>query len=131
MERIVLRLNSPNLKRRSTLEKSGNYGIPLKSLICKKSFSVPKFVSNICDFLLENGRETEGIFRINGSAKAIANLKSEFDLNCADNLDDSEYQDIHAICGAFKLFLREIPDGIINEAATRQTVKVRPLIATL
>lgn len=124
MERIVQRLNSPLLKRKSLSEKPGNFGIPIKSLLYKKSILIPKLVTNICEFLLEYGLHTEGIFRVNGSAKAISNLKAEFDLTCAVGLEDIEYPDIHAICGAFKLFLREIPDGTISEAATKQTVKV-------
>ncbi|VDD77732.1 unnamed protein product [Mesocestoides corti] len=67
--------------------------------------------------------KTEGIFRVNGSAKAIANLRTQFDITAADNLDGSSQNDIHAICGVFKLFLREIPEGIIPDSATKRIVK--------
>ncbi|KAL5108407.1 Protein FAM13A [Taenia crassiceps] len=124
MERIVQKLNSPLLKRKSLGDRNRSFGVPLKSLFYKKSSLVPRIVENICEFLLTFGFHTEGIFRVNGSAKAIASLRSQFDVTCAADLNSSECGDIHAICGVFKLFLREIPEGLIPDAATRQTVKI-------
>lgn len=124
MERIVQKINSPMLKRKSLVDRNRSFGVSLKSLFYKKSSLVPRIVENICEFLLTFGFHTEGIFRVNGSAKAIASLRAQFDVTCADDLNDSGCGDIHAICGVFKLFLREIPEGLIPEAATRQAVKV-------
>ncbi|VDM31854.1 unnamed protein product [Hydatigera taeniaeformis] len=124
MEKIVQKLNSPLLKRKSLADRNRSFGVPLKSLFYKKSSLVPRIVENICEFLQSSGFQTEGIFRVNGSAKAIASLKAQFDVTCADDLHSSACGDIHAICGVFKLFLREIPDGLVPDAATRQTVKI-------
>ncbi|KAL5964552.1 Protein FAM13A [Taenia solium] len=124
MERIVQKLNSPLLKRKSLADRNRSFGVPLRSLFYKKSSLVPRIVENICEFLLTFGFHTEGIFRVNGSAKAIASLRAQFDATCADDLNKSGCGDIHAICGVFKLFLREIPEGLIPDAATRQTVKI-------
>ncbi|EUB61449.1 Protein FAM13A [Echinococcus granulosus] len=124
MERIVQKLNSPLLKRKSLADGNRSFGVPLKSLFYKKSSSVPRIVENICEFLLTFGSHTEGIFRVNGSAKAIASLKAQFDVTCAGDISNAGCVDIHAICGVFKLFLREIPEGLIPDAATRQTVKI-------
>ncbi|KAM3187126.1 hypothetical protein ACTXT7_002932 [Hymenolepis weldensis] len=124
MERIVQKLNSPLLKRKSLTDRNRNFGVPLKCLIYKKSILVPRIVENICEFILEYGLQTEGIFRVNGSTKAIASLKAQFDITSADDLNDSDCEDIHAICGVFKLFLREIPDGLIPDVSTKQIVKI-------
>lgn len=124
MERIVQKLNSPLLKRKSLTDRNRNFGVPLKCLIYKKSILVPRIVENICEFILEYGLQTEGIFRVNGSTKAIASLKAQFDITSADDLNYSDCEDIHAICGVFKLFLREIPDGLIPDVSTKQIVKV-------
>ncbi|KAM7535535.1 hypothetical protein Aperf_G00000103566 [Anoplocephala perfoliata] len=124
MERIVQKLNSPMLKRKSLIDRNRNFGVPLKCLLYKKSILVPRIVENICEFILTFGLQTEGIFRVNGSTKTIASLKTQFDVTSADDLNESDCEDIHAICGVFKLFLREIPDGLIPDAATRQIVKI-------
>ena len=124
MERIVHKLNSPLLKRKSLADRNRNFGVPIKCLLYKKSVLVPRIVENICEFLLHSGLQTEGIFRVNGSAKAITSLKAQFDITSADDLNDAVYEDVHAICGVLKLFLREIPEGLIPDSATKQTVKV-------
>ncbi|VDO05483.1 unnamed protein product [Rodentolepis nana] len=124
MERIVQKLNSPLLKRKSLTDRNRNFGVPLKCLIYKKSTFVPCIVENICEFILAYGLQTEGIFRVNGSTKAIASLKAQFDITSAEDLNGSDCEDIHAICGVLKLFLREIPDGIIPDVSTRQIVKI-------
>ncbi|BHF72369.1 Protein fam13a [Sparganum proliferum] len=124
MHRVVQNFNSPNLKRRTDVEDARNFGVPLRCLVNLPSVNIPRIVTNICDFLLKYGLCVEGIFRVNGSSKKICSLKALLDVSPDFSLTSSYVHDIHAICGIFKLFLREIPDGLVPALPTKSIVKV-------
>lgn len=56
------------------------------------------------------GLEEEGIFRLSGSKQTIFRLRAFVNLNWEYSL---ESEDIHAISGLLKLFLREMPEPLI------------------
>ena len=99
------------------------FGISLKNLIEKEEFAkVPRIVINICEFLLINGLETEGIFRVNGNNKAVESIKLLFEENYS--LDMPNCTDVYAVASVLKLFIRELPDGLIPENIAIQFVEV-------
>ena len=75
------------------------------------------------EFLLISGLGVEGIFRVNGNARIVEKLKTSFDLHGDANLDEDN--DILAVAGLLKLFLREMPDSVIPEHMTRQFLDVQ------
>ena len=69
------------------------------------------------------GFNHEGIFRINGSARVVEKLKNEFDSQGNSRLEEED--DIMAVAGLLKLFLRELPDAIIPVNLTQQFVNIQ------
>lgn len=68
--------------------------------------------------------DREGIFRVSCSARVIERLKTLYETNDGDvEFDDKE--DIVAIAGLMKLFLRELPDSIIPTDVVRQFLQVQ------
>ncbi|VDN35493.1 unnamed protein product [Dibothriocephalus latus] len=124
MHRVVQNFNNAHLRQRKDVEDTHTFGVPLSCLVDLPSMSIPRIVTNICEFLLKYGLCVEGIFRVNGSAKKICSLKALFDVSPDFSLTNSYVHDIHAICGVFKLFLREIPDGLVPALPTKNVVKV-------
>ena len=64
--------------------------------------------------------EEEGIFRVNGNARVIEKLKESFEKHGDADLESSE--DIFAVAGLLKLFLRELPESVIPESMTSKFV---------
>lgn len=65
----------------------------------------------------------EGIFRINGSTKAVDKMKAKFDKSQDAELCDAG--DIMAVAGLLKLFLRELPDPLMTEALHEQFISLQ------
>ncbi|CAH8477607.1 unnamed protein product [Schistosoma rodhaini] len=126
MDRFVRKINnSPKSKRKTLVQTEDNFGVPLKVLLDRDSTKpVPRIVKNICDYLLHYGLNSQGIFRINGSAKLIDGFKTTFQISAADNLCSLENVDIYALAGVLKLFLRELPDGLVPEKLGLKCIKV-------
>lgn len=68
------------------------------------------------------GIEQEGIFRVSGSVRVVEKLKSSFDQTGEANL--SEDDDIMAVAGLLKLFLRELPESVIPEHMTKHLITI-------
>ena len=66
----------------------------------------------------------EGIFRVSGSVRDIERLKTVYEINGGDvEIDDEE--DVRAVAGLLKLFLRELPDSVIPTDVVRQFLQVQ------
>ncbi|CAI2724640.1 unnamed protein product [Schistosoma spindalis] len=126
MDRFVRKINSsPKSKRKTLVQTEDNFGVPLKVLLDRDSTKpVPRIVKNICDYLLHYGLNSQGIFRINGSAKLIDGFKTAFQVSAADDLYSLGNVDIYALAGVLKLFLRELPDGLVPEKLGLKCIKV-------
>lgn len=131
MDKLMKKINTSPLIRRRVISGDAlqsppkTFGISLKKLIEKEEFAkVPRIVTNICEFLLINGLETEGIFRVNGNNKAVESIKLLFEENYS--LDMSNYTDVYAVASVLKLFIRELPDGLVPEKTAIQFVEVIP-----
>ena len=65
--------------------------------------------------------EEEGLYRVSGLTSEILELKEKFD--SGDKIDFSRYTDINVVCGAVKLYLRELPIPIISFDAYNEVMK--------
>ena len=71
------------------------------------------------------GLDQEGIFRINGNARVVDRIRASFDshgdadLGVNSGVSGFNGADMTALASALKLFLRELPDGLIPEENTR------------
>eukprot|EP01135_Chromosphaera_perkinsii_P007591 Nk52_evm47s914 gene=Nk52_evmTU47s914 len=90
------------------------FGAPLGTAIRMnlQENHVPFVVVRICEYIRENGMDVEGIFRISGSFRLMKGLKEEFDQK--GNADFSKAGDIMAVGGLLKLYLRELPEPLIQ-----------------
>ena len=61
------------------------------------------------------GLEVEGVFRINGNSKVVERLRVAFDKGGGDSV---ELDDVMASASLLKLFLRELPEGVITQKTT-------------
>jgi hypothetical protein len=67
----------------------------------------------------------EGIYRLNGSAAVIKNLKERFNQEGdVPLLEEEEYYDIHAIAGLLKLYLRDLPSSVLTRELHKEFLQV-------
>nr|XP_033818878.1 rho GTPase-activating protein 17 isoform X3 [Geotrypetes seraphini] len=62
--------------------------------------------------LLETGMKEEGLFRIAAGASKLKKLKAALD--CSTSQLDEFYSDPHAVAGALKSYLRELPEPLMT-----------------
>ncbi|XP_035000964.1 rho GTPase-activating protein 17a isoform X2 [Hippoglossus stenolepis] len=62
--------------------------------------------------LLETGMKEEGLFRIAAGASKLKKLKAALD--CSTSQLEEFYSDPHAVAGALKSYLRELPEPLMN-----------------
>lgn len=72
---------------------------------------VPK---DCCEFVIENGLGTAGVFRLAPAKSALLEAKRQYDLGIKVNL--IELGGIHVACGLLKLWLRELPQPLFPES---------------
>ncbi|XP_068130911.1 LOW QUALITY PROTEIN: rho GTPase-activating protein 25 [Hyperolius riggenbachi] len=72
--------------------------------------SVPILMEKCADFILENGLNEEGIFRLPGQDNLVKQLKEAFD--AGERPSFSSDTDVHTVASLFKLYLRELPEPV-------------------
>ncbi|KAJ6661564.1 hypothetical protein lerEdw1_013803 [Lerista edwardsae] len=84
------------------------FGIPLDNFTQEATFQhVPLVVKHMTEYLEEFGLNYKGLFRINGSATRIKELKQKYDQGQEVNL--VKEGDVHSVASLLKLFLNELP----------------------
>ncbi|XP_041363087.1 protein FAM13A-like isoform X2 [Gigantopelta aegis] len=124
----VRQMLSPGTRRKFTanhnVSTTKTFGASLEDLVKRTpdGCGVPHIVQKICSFIEKHGLEQEGVFRINGNAKTLEKLKYSFDHHGDAEFDEEE--DIMAIAGLLKLFLREMADAVIPQNRTKAFLSV-------
>ncbi|XP_071411938.1 protein FAM13A isoform X4 [Pithys albifrons albifrons] len=75
---------------------------------------IPIIVWNIVEYLTQHGMTQEGIFRVNGSMKMVEQLRLQYERG--EEVELVKDGDVYSAASLLKLFLRELPDGIITSA---------------
>ncbi|XP_064639103.1 protein FAM13A-like isoform X3 [Lineus longissimus] len=121
MDKMKKILRSPHANRKH--EKT--FGVPLLELLRRlpDRGSIPLMVQKVCNFIIDQGMNCEGIFRVNGNAKYVEKLKDSFDRTGDANLEDVD--DVYAVAGILKLFLRELPEGVISAKTTKKFIEIQ------
>ncbi|CAH7672886.1 expressed protein [Phakopsora pachyrhizi] len=91
------------------------YGVPIEDLYWRDGDLYPLLVNVLVKLIEEKGLDQQGIYRVPGEKRVIENLQASIDekgVNGVDIWKDS-YKDVHNLSGVLKLFLREIPGGVI------------------
>ncbi|KAM9313059.1 rho GTPase-activating protein 25 [Gastrophryne carolinensis] len=71
---------------------------------------VPMLMEKCADFILENGLNEEGIFRLPGQDNLVKQLKEAFD--AGERPSFTSDTDVHTVASLFKLYLRELPEPV-------------------
>ncbi|XP_052382418.1 rho GTPase-activating protein 9 isoform X1 [Oncorhynchus keta] len=136
-KRVRSRLKKFILKRPplQTLQEKGLikdqvFGCHLEMLCEREKNNVPRFVRLCTEAVERRGLETDGIYRVSGNLAVIQKLRFLVNHERAVttdgrymfpaelvqeklNLEQSEWEDIHVITGALKLFFRELPEPLV------------------
>ncbi|KAG7460065.1 hypothetical protein MATL_G00217130 [Megalops atlanticus] len=88
------------------------YGAPLLSHLQHSSRQIATPIQECVHMLLQRGLREEGLFRLAAAASVVKRLKSSLD---SGNIDHSEFHsDPHAVAGALKSYLRELPEPLMT-----------------
>lgn len=88
------------------------FGCSLEQHLRSTGREIALVIEECIRFLFQNAMDCEGLFRLAGPATKVKKLKASFDAGFA-NLAEDEY-DIHAVTGALKQYLRELPESLMT-----------------
>ncbi|XP_048216991.1 rho GTPase-activating protein 9 isoform X3 [Perognathus longimembris pacificus] len=107
------------------------FGCQLESLCQREGDTVPSFVRLCIAAVDKRGLDVDGIYRVSGNLAVVQKLRFLVDRERAVtsdgrylfpehpgqesrlDLDHAEWDDIHVVTGALKLFLRELPQPLV------------------
>ncbi|XP_075854827.1 protein FAM13A isoform X4 [Microcebus murinus] len=103
-----------NEQRDSTCKKL--FGVSLQELHQQglTENGIPAIVWNIVEYLTQHGLSQEGLFRVNGNVKVVEQLRLKFERG--EPVELGRDGDVCSAASLLKLFLRELPDGVITSA---------------
>ncbi|XP_059971105.1 protein FAM13A isoform X2 [Mesoplodon densirostris] len=103
-----------NEQRNSTYTKL--FGVSLQDLHQQglTENGVPAIVESIVEYLTLHGLTQEGLFRVNGNVRVVEQLRWKFESGVPVELGRDG--DVCAAASLLKLFLRELPGGVITSA---------------
>lgn len=90
------------------------FGIDLPLLVRREGSSIPRVAVSLIEEVERRGLQEVGIYRISGSLSTVNALKRAFDSGIPVNLADPAWEDINAVAGLFKLWLRELPEPLMT-----------------
>ncbi|XP_013855652.1 rho GTPase-activating protein 15 [Austrofundulus limnaeus] len=108
------------LQRRPTLQsvkergyiRDNVFGCHLDTLCHRENTTIPKFVEKCVRTVERRGLDIDGIYRVSGNLAVIQRLRHKADHEEHLDLEDGQWEEIHVITGALKLFFRELPEPL-------------------
>ncbi|KAJ8364768.1 hypothetical protein SKAU_G00135990 [Synaphobranchus kaupii] len=89
------------------------FGCQLTTLCAQEKTTIPSFVEKCIKAVERRGVDIDGIYRVSGNLAVIQKLRFKADHDELD-LEDGQWEDIHVITGALKLFFRELPEPLFS-----------------
>uniref|UniRef100_A0A8D0GV92 Rho GTPase activating protein 15 n=1 Tax=Sphenodon punctatus TaxID=8508 RepID=A0A8D0GV92_SPHPU len=104
----------PSLKtfQEKGLIKDQVFGSHLHVVCEHEGSTVPWFVKVCLEAVEKRGLDVDGIYRVSGNLATIQKLRFVVNQEEKLNLDDSQWEDIHVVTGALKMFFRELPEPL-------------------
>ncbi|XP_029312744.1 rho GTPase-activating protein 27 [Cottoperca gobio] len=87
------------------------FGCHLATLCAQERSTVPSFVEKCIKAVEKRGLDIDGLYRVSGNLAVIQKLRFKADHEELD-LEDGQWEDVHVITGALKLFFRELPEPL-------------------
>uniref|UniRef100_A0A8C0EQA3 SH3 domain-binding protein 1 n=1 Tax=Bubo bubo TaxID=30461 RepID=A0A8C0EQA3_BUBBB len=100
----------------------GYYGVPLETHLKSLGREIALPIEACVMMLLTAGMREEGLFRLAAGASVLRKLKSS--LASGSNALEEFYSDPHAVAGALKSYLRELPQPLMTFELYNEWVKV-------
>ncbi|KAK0148213.1 Rho GTPase-activating protein 15 [Merluccius polli] len=131
LKKLILKRPPLQALQEKGLIKDQVFGCGLEMLCEREQSTVPRFVRLCTEAVERRGLQTDGIYRVSGNLAVIQKLRYTVNHERAVttdgrymfpaelvreeklNLDQSEWEDIHVITGALKLFFRELPEPLV------------------
>ncbi|XP_049915200.1 SH3 domain-binding protein 1 [Epinephelus moara] len=88
------------------------YGEPLISHLSQSNREIAAPIQECIHMLLRTGMTEEGLFRLAAAASVVKRLKTCLDQEAVDHSEFS--MDPHAVAGALKCYLRELPEPLMT-----------------
>ncbi|KAL2098055.1 hypothetical protein ACEWY4_007262 [Coilia grayii] len=107
----------PMMKPRSTATEGKRvFGVPLLELKSQGLVEdgVPLVIRSMVEFLKEHGLHQEGLFRVNGSVRAVDALKQR--LERCEVVDLAQESEVCTVASLLKQFLRDLPEGLVDSS---------------
>ncbi|XP_029693079.1 rho GTPase-activating protein 15 [Takifugu rubripes] len=112
LKKFISRRPSMRTLQDKGLIKDQVFGCHLQTLCQREGTTVPKFVQVCLDAVEKRGLEVDGIYRVSGNLATIQKLRFIVDHEEHLDLDHSQWEDIHVVTGALKMFFRELPEPL-------------------
>lgn len=87
------------------------FGCHLATLCALEKSNVPSFVEKCINAVERRGLDIDGLYRVSGNLAVIQKLRFKADHEELD-LEDGQWEDVHVITGALKLFFRELSEPL-------------------
>uniref|UniRef100_A0A665TJS6 Rho GTPase activating protein 9 n=1 Tax=Echeneis naucrates TaxID=173247 RepID=A0A665TJS6_ECHNA len=113
LKKLILKRPPLQALQEKGLIKDQVFGCSLEMLCERERSTVPRFVRLCTEAVERRGLDTDGIYRVSGNLAVIQKLRFLVNHEEKLNLDESEWEDIHVITGALKLFFRELPEPLV------------------
>ncbi|XP_034417979.1 rho GTPase-activating protein 15 isoform X1 [Cyclopterus lumpus] len=112
LKKFITRRPSMRTLKEKGLIKDRVFGCHLLTLCEREGTTVPRFVHICLDAVDKRGLDADGIYRVSGNLATIQKLRFIVDQEEDLDLDQSQWEDIHVVTGALKLFFRELPEPL-------------------
>ncbi|XP_076967300.1 rho GTPase-activating protein 9 isoform X2 [Tamandua tetradactyla] len=131
LKRLIAKRPSLQSLQERGLLRDQVFGCQLESLCQRDGDTVPSFVRLCIAAVDKRGLDVDGIYRVSGNLAVVQKLRFLVDRERAVtsdgryvfpeqlgqegrlDLDSAEWDDIHVVTGALKLFLRELPQPLV------------------
>ncbi|KAK2840499.1 hypothetical protein Q5P01_014239 [Channa striata] len=112
LKKFIIRRPSMKTLQEKGLIKDRVFGCHLLTLCQREGTTIPKFVQVCVEAVDKRGLEVDGIYRVSGNLATIQKLRFIVDQEEELDLDNSQWEDIHVVTGALKMFFRELPEPL-------------------
>ncbi|KAM5153347.1 rho GTPase-activating protein 15 [Mantella aurantiaca] len=99
------------------------FGCDLATLCQRENSTVPHFVQTCIEAVEKRGLNVDGLYRVSGNLSTIQKLRFVVNQEEKLNLDDSQWEDIHVVTGALKMFFRELSEPLFPRSFFEQFVE--------
>ncbi|XP_063789803.1 rho GTPase-activating protein 15 isoform X1 [Pseudophryne corroboree] len=123
LKKFISRRPSLKTLQEKGLIKDQVFGCSLETLCRRENTTVPHFVTTFVEAVEKRGLDAGGLYRVSGNLSTIQKLRFVVNQEEKLNLDDSQWEDIHVVTGALKMFFRELPEPLFPHSFFEQFVE--------